>query len=200
MASTEPFALKSPHVWLFFDDAMGKAIHGSQGALEPVNFIFLFMHKPSRSSTVCPPMMPFVAYSFPRPLWESKCRRDTGLVLHCAARQNDFSSPAEALARIELLSRRGSSRDGAPQNACFEGTSVNTFCAASWLPLLPPRFGNATTLLLRGPWIYVAGYNPLVLGPSTHSTALGSSLRPHLGLFAWGSRSKCYPLCLRLST
>ena len=79
------------------------------------------MHKPSRSSTVCPPMMPFVAYSFPRPLWESKCRRDTGLVLHCAARQNDFSSPAEALARIELLSRRGSSRDGAPQNACFEG-------------------------------------------------------------------------------
>jgi len=66
MASTEPFALKSPHVWLFFDDAIGKAIHGSQGALEPVNFIFLFMYKPSRSSTVCPPMMPSVAYSFPQ--------------------------------------------------------------------------------------------------------------------------------------
>ena len=96
MASTEPFALKSPHVWSFFDDAMSKAIHGSQGALELVNFIFLFMHKLSRSSTVCPPMMPSVAYSFPRPLWESKCRRDTGLVLHCAARQKDFSSPAEA--------------------------------------------------------------------------------------------------------
>ena len=45
MASTEPFALKSPHVWLFFDDAMGKAIHGSQGALEPANFIFLFMYE-----------------------------------------------------------------------------------------------------------------------------------------------------------
>jgi hypothetical protein len=59
----------------------------SQGALEPVRFIFLFMYKPSRSSTVYPPMMPSVAYSFPRPLWESKCRRDTGLVLHCAARQ-----------------------------------------------------------------------------------------------------------------
>ena len=77
MASTEPFALKSPHVWLFFDDAMGKAIQGSQGALGPANFIFLFMYKPSRSSTVCPPMMPSVVYSFPRPLWESKCRRDT---------------------------------------------------------------------------------------------------------------------------
>jgi hypothetical protein len=97
------------------------------------------------------------------------------------------------------LLRRGSSRDGAPPNACFEGASVNTFCAASRLPLPPPRCGNAATLPLRGPWVYVAGYSPGVLGPSTHSSELCSSLRPHFGLFARGSRSEFFALCLRLS-
>jgi hypothetical protein len=86
-----------------------------------------------------------------------------------------------------------------PPNACFEGTTVNTFCAARRLPLPPPRCGNAATLPLRGPWLYVVGYSSGVLGPSAHSTALCSSLRPHLGLFARGSRSECCALCLRLS-
>ena len=45
-----------------------------------------------------------------------------------------------------------------PQNACFEGTSVNTFCAARRLPLPPPRCGNAATLPLRGLWMHVVGY------------------------------------------
>ena len=69
-------------------------------------------------------------------------------------------------------------------NACFEGTSVNTICAASRLPLPPPRCVNAATSSLRGPWICAVGYNPWLLGSSTHSTALFSSLRPHLALFA----------------
>jgi hypothetical protein len=138
--------------------------------------------------------------SFSRPLWESRCHNDTGSVLRRAARVKDFSSPAEPSARIELLLRRGSSRDGAtPPKACFEGTSVNTFCAASRLPLKPLRCGNAATLPLRGPWVYVFGYSPGVLGPSTHSTALCSSLRPYLGLCARDSRSECCALCLRLS-
>jgi hypothetical protein len=128
--------------------------------------------------------------SFPRPLWESRCRRDTGPVLRRAARVKDFSSPAEASARIGHLLRRGSLRDGAPpQNACFKSTSVSKFCAASRLPQKPPRCGKAETLPLREPWMYVAGYSPRVLGPSTHSTVLFSSLRPSPGLFARGSRS-----------
>jgi hypothetical protein len=87
-----------------------------------------------------------------------------------------------------------------PQNACFEGTSVvNTFCAANRLSLPPPCCGNAATLPLRGPWRYVVGYSPGVLGPITHSTALGSSLRPHLGLFARGSKSELCALCLSLN-
>jgi hypothetical protein len=85
-------------MWSFFDDAIGKVIGGIKGALGFVKFIFLYMYKPSRSSMV----------------WESRCRRDTGPVLRRAARVKDFSSPAEASARIELLLRRGSSRDGAP--------------------------------------------------------------------------------------
>jgi hypothetical protein len=42
-------------VWSFFDNAMGKAIGGIKGALGLVKFVFLYMHKPSRSSMVCPP-------------------------------------------------------------------------------------------------------------------------------------------------
>ena len=84
-------------------------------------------------------------------------------------------------------------------NACFEGSSVNTFCAARRLSLPPPCTGNAATLPLRGPWMYVVGYSPGVLGPSTYSTALCSSLRPYLDLFARGSRSECFALCLSLS-
>jgi hypothetical protein len=42
-------------------------------------------------------------------------------------------------------------------NACFEGTTVNTFCAASRLPLPPPRCGNAAALPLRGPWKIMLG-------------------------------------------
>ena len=95
--------------------------------------------------------------------------------------------------------RRGSSRDGAPQNACFEATSVNTFCAARRLPLPPTRCGYAASFPLREPWMCVVGYNPGVLGPSTHSTTLCSSLCPHLGLFAQGSRSERCALCLRPS-
>ena len=62
-----------------------------------------------------------------------------------------------------------------PQNACFEGTSVNTFCAARRLPLPPPRCGNAATLSLCEPWMYIVGYSPEVLGLSTLSTTLCSS-------------------------
>jgi hypothetical protein len=59
--------------------------------------------------------------SFSRPLWESRCPRDKGSVLRRAARVKGFSSPAEASARIELLLRRGSSRDGAsPQTPALE--------------------------------------------------------------------------------
>jgi hypothetical protein len=52
---------------------------------------------------------------------------------------------------------------------------------------------------LRGSWMYVVGYNPWVLGPSTQSTALRSILRPHLCLFAWGSKSEACALFLSLS-
>ena len=179
---------------------MGKAICGIKGALGPVNFPFVYIYKPSRSSRVCQSCCRSSRCSFPRPLWESRCRRYTGPVLRRAVRAKDLSSSAEASARIELLLRRGSSRDGAtPPKACFEGTSVNTFCAASRLPLTPPRCGNAVTLPLRGPWMYVVGYSPGVLGPITHSTALCSSLRPHLGLFARGSKSELCALCLSLN-
>jgi len=70
-----------------------------------------------------------------------------------AARAKDFSIPAEAPARIELLLRRGSSRGGAPKTPALK----IHLCAASRLPLSPPRFGNAATLTLCGPWIYVVG-------------------------------------------
>ena len=53
--------------------------------------------------------------SFPRPLWESRFRKDTGPVLRRAARAKDFSSPNEASARNKILLRRGSSRGRSPQ-------------------------------------------------------------------------------------
>jgi|AntAceMinimDraft_5_1070358.scaffolds.fasta_scaffold160392_2 hypothetical protein len=41
--------------------------------------------------------------SFSRPLWESRCRRDTGSVLRLAARVKDLSSSVEASARVKLF-------------------------------------------------------------------------------------------------
>ena len=144
-----------------------------------------------------------------RMLLALKERRDTKLVIYVSPEALDgkeLSGAVIVLSQkgiIELLLRRGSSRDGAPPkkltNACFEGSSVNTFCAANRLSLPPPCCGNAATLPLRGPWMYVVGYSPGVLGPSTYSTALCSSLRPYLDLFARGSRSECFALCLSLS-
>jgi hypothetical protein len=133
-----------------------------------------------------------------------KERRDTALVIYVSPEALDgeeLGGAVTALSQKGIVERRGSSRDGAPpQNACFEGTSVvNTFCAANRLSLPPPCCGNAATLPLRGPWMYVVGYSPGVLGPITHSTALCSSLRPHLGLFARGSKSELCALCLSLN-
>jgi hypothetical protein len=127
-----------------------------------------------------------------------KERRGTTLVM-CVSQRPSIAknSTAQSLPSLsqkgvmELSLRRGSSRDEAPQNACFEGMSVNTLYAARILSLPPPRCGSAETLPLRGQWVYVAGYSPGILGPSTHSTALCSSLRPDLGLFARGLKSEC---------
>jgi hypothetical protein len=46
--------------------------------------------------------MPPVVY-YPRPLWQSRCHRETCPVLRFAARTQDFSSTAEASARIDSL-------------------------------------------------------------------------------------------------
>ena len=43
------------------------------------------------------------------------------------------------------------------------------------------------------------GCNPWLLGPSTHTTALCPSWRPHLGLFARGSKKASCAFCLGLS-
>jgi len=52
---TITFGPWAPFLWASFDDAMGKAIFESHGALDFVYLIFLYMYKPSRCSTVCPP-------------------------------------------------------------------------------------------------------------------------------------------------
>ena len=77
MASTEPFALWARRF-------MGAKVRLSL----PILYSSLCTN-PRVLQRFVPPMMPSVAYSFPRPLWESKCRRDTCLVLRCAAWQKD---------------------------------------------------------------------------------------------------------------
>ena len=52
---TITFGPWAPFLWASFDDAMGKAICESHGALDFVYSNFLYMYKPSRCSTVCPP-------------------------------------------------------------------------------------------------------------------------------------------------
>jgi hypothetical protein len=75
------------------------------------------MHNPLRASTVCP--VHHDARSVPRPLWESRCRRETCPAFRRASRSKDFIISADASARVEPLLRRGSSRGGAIQNACY---------------------------------------------------------------------------------
>ena len=118
---------------------MCKAFCGSNGTLGPVKSKLLNVYKCLRSSTVCPPLCRPPRCSVPRPLWERRCRRDTGPILRREARAKESSSSVEASARIELLSAARVLAGSAPKNACFDGTSVNPFCAASRLPLPPPR-------------------------------------------------------------
>jgi hypothetical protein len=185
--------------WSFFDDAMEKAICGSKVRLGLLIFNSCIYTNPR----VLQGIVNLAAVRRAAP-FRGRCGK-AGAV--------DIQAPYSGARRGQKISqarpkpRRASSfccgvgprRDGAPQNACFEGISVNTFCAARRLALPPPRCGNAATLPLREPWMYVVGYNSGVLGPSTHSTTLFSSLRPHIGLFARGSRSERCALCLRPS-
>jgi len=55
---------------------MGEAIFGIAGALGPVIFSFMYTYKPLRSSAVCPQLCRLSRCSFPRPLWDSRPRRN----------------------------------------------------------------------------------------------------------------------------
>ena len=143
-------------------------------------------------------MMPPVACSFPRPLRESKCRRDKGLALRCAARQRISQARPKPRGASSFCCGAGPRVVESPLNACFESTSVNTFCAASWLPLPPPRFGKAATFAIRGPWMYFAGCSPWAHCPSTHITVLSSS-SPFILACLQGARDQsaaAYSWCL----